>query len=268
MTKEKEYANLSVMMKLYKIPLQKLSPVINFQSRGTHQQMSYRHYPSWSTHTLVLFHGLVSNSMYLSTLAHRLAERKIAQVLIPDWRGHGDDKRKLEWVKNHDVIQDFEEMLIQVKSRTAVERITFLGHSFGARWMLKVLADAPSALKIDQGYLVAPFLRDPQMKMEGWYVKEANNYVLAWPEKLKTEKEVTEYPMAFLDHFNMSEQQLVAALAKSKFSLIEGSEDEILSPVGDLPVQKRLIIPEATHMGIVMDMKCIDQICDVIEAGI
>ena len=268
MTTKKECVKLFPMLKLYKIPLQKLSPVINFQSRLTQQQMSYRHYPSWSTHTLVLFHGLVSNSMYLSTLAHRLAERKIAQVIIPDWRGHGNDRRKLEWNRSHDAIQDFEEMLIHIKAKTAIERISFLGHSFGARWMLKILSDAPSALQVDNSFWVAPFLQASQLILPGWFEKSGSNYELAWPENLKTEKEVTEYPLAFLDYFNFSESQVGAVFAKTRAQLIEGDADEILGPIPAWPAGNRLTLAGATHMGIVMDMKFVDLICDRIESVI
>ncbi len=232
MTKKIFCEILGSAMKLYKIPIQTIVPVTNFQSRLRDEKLSYRYYPSWSTHTIVLFHGLVSSSIYLSALAHRLAERKIAQVILPDLRGHGEDQRNLKWEKNHDVIQDFEEMMIHFKSRTAVERISFMGHSFGARWMKKIMRDAPPSFRVDHHYMIAPFLEDQQVK-SGWLVMEGDIgneslkstdgstderctdgstqsknafYKVNWPDGVRTGREVFEYPKEFLDMFAMSEK--------------------------------------------------------------
>jgi pimeloyl-ACP methyl ester carboxylesterase len=249
-------------MKLYKIPLQKLQPPTIFQVRGGTPKLSYRYYPSWSTHTLVLFHGLVSSSIYLSSLAHRIAERKIAQVIIPDWRGHGEDIRDLKWDKPDAVIQDFEEVIIHFKSRTAVQRLSFLGHSFGARWLIKILLG--SNLKIDNTYLISAYLKSAQLH-QGWIQASPELYKINWPESIRTGKERFEYPREFLDRFDLSDRELELALKRSPFYLIEAGQDEILKPLEGIDFQTRITIPEATHMGIVMEPQNIDLICDLIE---
>lgn len=248
-----------VTMKLYKIPIQTMTAVTNFQSRLSKENLSYRYYPSWSTHTLILFHGLVSSSIYLSALAHRLAERKIAQVILPDFRGHGDDQRNLKWNKSHDVLQDFEEMMIHFKTRTAVERISFMGHSFGARWMKKILSDAPASLKVDHTFMLAPFISDNQIKGD-WLVSQDNSYKVNWPDGIRTGKEVFEYPKDFLDIFSTG--SITAA------HLIEASDDEILKPVEGYDFKTQTMLAGATHMGLVIDKKFIDQICDQAEKTI
>jgi pimeloyl-ACP methyl ester carboxylesterase len=258
-------------MKLYKIPIKKIVAPTIFMSRGTARKMSYRYYPSWSTHTLVLFHGLVSNSMYLGPLAHRIAERKIAQVIVPDWRGHGEDNGSLHWDKPLEVIQDFEEILVHFKSRTAVERISALGHSFGARWLCQILAEAPPSLKFDRSYLLAPYLDSKQLK-PGWIDEIGEEYRVSWPENIRTGVERTQYPISFLDHFN--NLNMSSIFSQSKFQILEAGEDEILkSPFlegrgnQDLAADS-LVLPQASHMGLVMESQHIEFICDLIERTI
>lgn len=301
-------------MKLYKIPIQTIVPVTNFQSRtvisnqsrsvtsnqsrglassqahAQKENMSYRYYPSWSTHTIVLFHGLVSSSIYLSALAHRLAERKIAQVILPDLRGHGDDQRNLKWDKNHDVIQDFEEMMIHFKSRTAVERISFMGHSFGARWMIKILREASPSFRVDHSYLIAPFLQTQQL-MGDWLTLANNQYQVNWPDGIRTGREVFQYPKEFLDMFSAAEESALPngsgksdlsqargnvgaapiALPNGSYSLFEAGQDEILSAVSKTQMdlfKDQIVLPEATHMGIVIEKNSVEKICDLVEKNI
>jgi pimeloyl-ACP methyl ester carboxylesterase len=258
-------------MKLYKIPIKKIVPPMIFTARGTSRKMSYRHYPSWSTQTLVLFHGLVSNSMYLGPLAHRIAERKIAQVIVPDWRGHGEDNGSLHWDKSFEVIQDFEEILVHLKSRTAVERISALGHSFGARWLCQILEEAPPTLKFDRSYLIAPYLDSKQLK-PGWIERVGEQYVVSWPENIRTGLERTQYPISFLDYFDELKNDSI--FSRSKFQILEAGEDEILKSLflegrgnQDLAAES-LVLPQASHMGLVMESQSIEFICDLIERTI
>ncbi len=258
-------------MKLYKIPIQKIQQPTLFSSRlkdpQGHAQMSYRYYPSWSTQTLFLFHGLVSNSLYLCPLAHRIAERKIAQVVVPDWRGHGEDNRDLIWSKDSDVIQDFEELLIQIKMRTAVQRISCLGHSFGAQWLSKILQTKPESLQIDQNIFVAPYFQKEQMKT-GWMEEENGHYKIIWPKGPRTGKERLLYPMDFLDHFGAKSQERQALVDSHSVQVIWAGQDEILHPAPAMTFAKSQTFQEATHMGIVMDPVFIEKLCDELETVI
>lgn len=248
-------------MKLYKLPIKKINPPILFESRDRANKMSFRYYPCLSTHTIVLFHGLVSSSIYLTSLAHRIAEKNIAQVVVPDWRGHGEDRRELTWAKPYSALQDFEELMIQFKSRTAVEKISMLGHSFGARWLLKLLET--ETLKAENVYLVAPCLFDQQIKSD-WLHTDSSRYKVNWPDGVQTGQERFVYPTAFLDYFKLKDEDLDKIWNRNSVYTIEAGQDEILSPLG-MELKTSLMIESVTHMGLVIEPLSIDLICAVIE---
>jgi pimeloyl-ACP methyl ester carboxylesterase len=252
-------------MKLYKIPIKTIVQPTIFFPRGQKTSMSYRYYPSWSTHTMVLLHGLVSNSIYLSFLASQIAEKKIAQVIVPDLRSHGDDSRELSWgPESSGILQDFEEILIHFKSRTAVQRMSIAGHSFGAQWLTKILSMAPSSIKFDHAFLFAPYLHRSQAKF-GWLEFQSDQYSVQWPEGPRTGKEHFTYPKSFFDAFNMSDSELNSIFAKTPFHLLESSSDEILKPLDtSIAISDRQMFP-TTHMGIVMEPSATDQICSSME---
>ncbi len=248
-------------MKLYKLPIKKINPSVNFESRDRLNKMSFRYYPCQSTHTIVLFHGLVSSSIYLTSLAHRIAERNIAQVVVPDWRGHGEDRRELFWAKPYSAIQDFEELMIQFRSRTAVEKISLLGHSFGARWMLKLLET--ETLKAENVFLVAPCLFDQQIKSD-WLQSNSSRYKVNWPGGVQTGQERFEYPLPFLDYFKMEDEKFSLVMNRNSVHTVVAGQDEILSRL-QVVVKINMTIETATHMGIVIEPSNIDIICDAIE---
>ncbi len=249
------------MMKLYKLPIKKINPPIHFESRDRTNKMSYRYYPCLSTHTIVLFHGLVSSSIYLTSLAHRIAERNIAQVIVPDMRGHGEDHRELSWAKPYSALQDFEEMMIQFKSRTAVEKLSMLGHSFGTRWMLKLLET--ENLKMESLYLVAPCIFDQQISPD-WLRLNGTEYKVNWPDGLRTAQERVEYPVSYIDYFKIEKEKLNVVLNRNSVHTIEAGQDEILSPLG-IESKTSLMIESASHMGLVIEPSSINLLCDVIE---
>ena len=135
-----------------------------------------------------------------------------------------------------------------------------LGHSFGVRWLWKILES--TTLKIDCSYLVSPYLSDQQISSD-WFKLQGDRYQVNWPKELQTGKEKFEYPMPFLDYFKMDQQEV----DKRNVHLIEASDDEILSPLKNLNTKSHFIIPQATHMGIVMQPQNIDLICDFIESN-
>lgn len=232
-------------------------------------KLSYRYYPSWSTEAFAFFHGLVSSSIYLSSLAHAFSENKVSQVLLPDLKGHGEDNRSLAWEKPLEILQDFEEIWIHLKTQTAIETLSFLGHSLGASWALQILKNAPLSLGIKKVFLVAPFIQEDQIQ-EGWFQPESDQIRISWPPQALTGRERTLYPSAFLKSLTLQPNELQSLCQKVPVHVLESEHDEILRPLGDMFWKKLGVssyekVSNVSHMGLVMEKESIQNIQDWVE---
>jgi pimeloyl-ACP methyl ester carboxylesterase len=245
-------------LKLYKIPLQKVQPVTRVPDRTREGgSRAYRFYPSWSTDSLVAFHGLVSSSIYLCALASAISEARAAQVVLPDLRGHGEDRHNLEWPGPLSVLQDFEEIFHHFRQRAGMETLAFLGHSLGASWALKILSRAPEFLRVQRIFLLAPYIQRSQIQ-EGWFQEEGEQVIVGWPESLRTGQERTVYPQRFLADLTVHHDEIEKICARTSVHVIETDVDEIVNPLGqefwlERGARSYKCVPGVSHMGLVMD---------------
>jgi len=102
---------------------------------------------------VVCLHGLVQNGRVYEGLARRLAAGG-RSVLAPDLRGHGRSGRKPPWnVATH------ADDLIETVERAGVERLTLVGHSFGA--LVAVHAAARLGERVERLVLLDPGIELP-----------------------------------------------------------------------------------------------------------
>lgn len=108
-------------------PLPALEP---FKTRDG-SVLAYRHYPSESNTALVLIHGSGTDSKYLATLAHDVAEAGAATVYTPDVRGHGPSPTRRGDIDYIEQLEDDLADLIEHIKATGITRIILGGHSSG-----------------------------------------------------------------------------------------------------------------------------------------
>ncbi|QNI03298.1 alpha/beta fold hydrolase [Halomonas sp. SH5A2] len=95
--------------------------------------LAYRHYPSDSLTVLILVHGSGTDSRYLATLAHELAEAGAASVYTPDVRGHGPSpvrRGDIDYIEQLE--DDLVDLITHIKDTNAdVTKVVVGGHSSG-----------------------------------------------------------------------------------------------------------------------------------------
>lgn len=102
----------------------------------------YRRWTSGEGPTLVLLHGLSSNSTRWRELAERLSARRGLRVLAPDLRGHGHSLWRGR-LRRSDWIADVAAMLERENCRSAV----IGGHCLGANLALRFAIDRPRSTR-------------------------------------------------------------------------------------------------------------------------
>jgi lipase len=100
---------------------------------------------------LVCLHGVNAHGRRFRRLAEeRLAER--FRVLAPDLRGHGHSDWEPPWT-----IATHAHDLLETLDAAAVQRATWIGHSFGGRLILELAALAPE--RIERAILLDPAIQ-------------------------------------------------------------------------------------------------------------
>jgi len=117
-----------------------------------------RVYNSESKDVMILIHGSGSESRYLASLAHSIAEAKIATVLTPDLRGHGENYGKRGDIDYIGQLEDDTEDLIKYsKQNLGAAKIILAGHSSGGGFVLRFIGN-PKNTKVDKAIMLAPYL--------------------------------------------------------------------------------------------------------------
>lgn len=117
-----------------------------------------RVYNSENKDVLILIHGSGSESRYLASLAGSIAEAKIATVLTPDLRGHGESGGKrgdLDYIGQLE--DDTEDLIIYSKQNLGAKKIILAGHSSGGGFVLRFIGN-PKNTKVDKAIMLAPYL--------------------------------------------------------------------------------------------------------------
>ncbi len=117
-----------------------------------------RVYKSNNKDVMILIHGSGSESRYLASLAHSIADNNIATVLTPDLRGHGENNGKKGDINYIGQLEDdLEDFIAYSKNNLGAEKIFLAGHSSGGGLVLKYIGN-PKNTKVDKAIMLAPYL--------------------------------------------------------------------------------------------------------------
>jgi len=117
-----------------------------------------RVYSSENKDVLILIHGSGSESRYLASLASSIAEAKIATVLTPDLRGHGESDGKrgdLDYIGQLE--NDTEDIIAYSKQNLGAKQLILAGHSSGGGFVLRFIGN-PKNANVDKAIMLAPYL--------------------------------------------------------------------------------------------------------------
>lgn len=123
--------------------------------------LAYRHYGSAGAGAprplLVMVHGSGWHGLQYHGLATRVAQAGMAEVLVPDLRGHGVNPSRRGDVAYVGQLEDDLADLVQTR-RQPGQPVVFLGHSSGGGLVVR-FAGGPHGALLDGAILLAPFLQ-------------------------------------------------------------------------------------------------------------
>ena len=109
-----------------------------------------RRYAGESSTSIILMHGIANDSSAFDFAARTLSENTGAQVITPDFRGHGRSggaRFDVDYIGQYE--DDLEDIIKFVKSEQPAQRVIVAGHSMGGgvamRYALKDGAPVPDA---------------------------------------------------------------------------------------------------------------------------
>ena len=150
------------------------------KTRDGHEIFS-RIYNSENKDVLILIHGSGSESRYLASLADAIAKAKIATVITPDLRGHGENNGKRGDIDFIGQLEDDIGDLIEFsKQSLGAKKIILAGHSSGGGLVLRFIGN-PKNIKVDKAIMLAPYLgyNAPTVKPNsgGWVTVELKRII-------------------------------------------------------------------------------------------
>ncbi|MBL1434637.1 MAG: alpha/beta hydrolase [Rhodobacteraceae bacterium] len=131
-------------------------PLISFEARDG-SALPLRHLACDNAPLLIMVHGSGWHGAQFQTLAKKIAESGLAEVLVPDLRGHGETPERRGDI---DYINQLEDDLADlVKTyRKPGQKLVLLGHSSGGGLVIRAAAGGLKG-QIDHVILLAPFLK-------------------------------------------------------------------------------------------------------------
>lgn len=117
-----------------------------------------RVYNSENKDIMILIHGSGSESRYLASLARSIADAKIATVLTPDLRGHGESEGKrgdIDYIGQLE--NDIEDLIMYSKQNLGAKKFVLAGHSSGGGFVLRFIGN-PKNTRVDKAIMLAPYL--------------------------------------------------------------------------------------------------------------
>ncbi|MCP5060898.1 MAG: lysophospholipase [Ignavibacteriae bacterium] len=128
-----------------------------FNMRDGKKLFSYV-YKNESKVTIILLHGILSNSYLMNKTAGLLKEATNSEVIALDFRGHGQSEGKpgdVDYINQY--VDDLEDVIMAIKKENQNQKIILAGHSMGGGIILRY-AMKENNPKIDGYLLFAPHL--------------------------------------------------------------------------------------------------------------
>lgn len=121
------------------------------------KSIGFRHFPADSDTAVILLHGAGSHSLPYAAPAYFLAQRGVAQVYIPNLRGHDQAGRlaDVDAVSRHE--DDLADLIAHIRKATPGARVVVAGHSLGGGLALRFAASSRGRLA-DGFLLLSPYV--------------------------------------------------------------------------------------------------------------
>jgi len=131
-------------------------PLTSYMARDG-SALPLRHLSCDNAPLLVILHGSGWHGAQLQALARKIAKSGLAEVLVPDLRGHGEAPARRGDI---DYINQLEDDVVDlVKAhRKPGQKLILLGHSSGGGLVIRAAAGGLKG-QIDEAVLLAPFLK-------------------------------------------------------------------------------------------------------------
>lgn len=122
------------------------------------EELPFRYYSAETNIVIVLLHGIIEDSKYLSKLAKSLADKNIAHVYTPDLRGYGEKPKKrgdISYIGQHE--DDLVDFFIYIQQKHDQAKIILAGHSAGGGTILRMIENEHVEC-IDGFLFLAPYI--------------------------------------------------------------------------------------------------------------
>ncbi|UYL09274.1 alpha/beta fold hydrolase [Bdellovibrio sp. SKB1291214] len=217
----------------FKIPVDRLAPQEVFRTRQK-DVLSYRFYSTQSENLVILYHGVGGDSRYLCALASAIAKAGIAQVVTPDFRGHGASLAASDLIAANQLEIDLEELIIHIKMKTSVKKMILSGHSLGGGFALRIAA-SDIAKQFSKFVAIAPYLPKSFNALTddlgGWIFmdRDGEGISVNYPEIFKSGEEKTHYSSEFIKAAVVPEDLLFRLREENvPVAVVTGDRDEVV----------------------------------------
>jgi pimeloyl-ACP methyl ester carboxylesterase len=242
-------------------------------------ELSYRFYPSWSDRLLIFYHGIGGDSRYICALADFVSKNNLANVLTPDFRGHGKSRMSVAQVSEPEaLLNDLQDLLHHIDARYPDKELFIGGHSLGGGFALKVLCHEVlkkyfhGALTLAP-YLHALFIQENGERFSSWLkIDAAKNIVeLQMPKDYVSGSEVLAYDLRFFEAASLNTSLELELLKQASLLTIVASKGDLLSPAERYqkifidPVFRLHIMEKYSHMAMVTVPPALTEIGEILR---
>ena len=265
-----------------------LPDLSQYQARDK-SSLDYRYYQSQSNNLMIILHGSGYHGRYLHKLAKTISDKKIAQVVIPDLRGHGLKPARrgdIDYIGQLD--DDLDDLLRFCVGKYHPEKIFIAGHSSGGGLALRLMGNEKRR-QADGYVLLAPYLSHDAPTTNdksGWaepslfrviLAHTLNGFGLHWldhtvtlrfnlPKKYRDGTETLAYTHALVTSFSPIDYQSDLQKTAKRTLVIVGENDEAMNASEyqkALPQNNNFeltILPKINHMGVVVSDQTVSAI--------
>ncbi len=267
----------------------------NFTARDG-GKLGYRHYPSRSKKVLILVHGSGYHSRYLFSLAEFISTEGLAQVYTPDLRGHGTSPARRGDVDYIDQLEnDLADLITVVRQENPEATLIIGGHSSGGGLIVR-FAGSQYSQQADAYVLLSPFLKynAPTIRPNsgGWAyaytgriagLTMLNNMGIHWldhlpaiefnmPEEARDGTETLTYSHRLNTGYAPRNYKKDLKCITQPLLVVAGTKDEAFiadqfeSVISQYTTVEAKLLPDISHMGVVVSSKIQPVVRDWLEA--